>query len=303
MPKDVSRLTMHELVAELVPDGQQVLVGGFAYSDPMAFAHELIRQGRKELEVIKTSGGLLVDMLLGSGVLRQLEFCHVWNSVGPEPAHAFRRCIEQGVPRSVAIDELSYGAFTMGLAAAAWGLPFMPTTPTALTGHDLERRVWPEKLGLVASPFDSGAIVSVVRPIAPELGVFHVQRVDRHGNAQMFGPAAEFRQAMAACRRIVVIAEQLVSTEVIRERPELTIVPGHRVEAIVIQPWAAHPTDSAGYYRRDLEHHALYGSMTRTVEGFQAYVDEWIGGVTDHAGYLRRLGPDALASLRLRGEW
>lgn len=303
MPRTAERITLHQLVAELVPDGQQLHIGGFAFSDPMALAHEIIRQGRTDLEIIKTSGGLLVDMLIGSGVVAKLAFCHVWNSVGPEPAHAFRRALEHDDPNSIQIDELSYGAMTMGLAAGAWGLPFMPTTPMALGGHDLERDWWPDKLSVVASPFEPDRLVSVVKAITPELGIFHVQRVDEYGNAQVFGPTAEFRQSIAACDRIVVIAEEMVATEVIRQRPELTVVPGHMVEAVVVEPWAAHPTDSSGYYRRDLAHHGDYGVASRTSEGFQSYVEDWIRGVEDHDGYRRRLGTETMDALRQRDEW
>lgn len=303
MPKWVPNMTMRELVRTLITDGQQLLIGGFAFSDPMSFAHELIRQRRQGLEILKTSGGLLIDLLIGAGTVDRLVFCHVWNSVGPQPAHSFRRAMEQAHPHEVAIDELSYGAFTMGLAAAAWGLPFMPTTPVTLTGHDMERRLWPDKLAKIPSPFEPGRLVSVVKPIAPDFGVFHVQRVDEFGNGQMFGPTAEFRQSIAACKRIVLVAEEMVGTEEIRERPELTVAPGFMVEAVVVEPWAAHPTDSAGYYRRDLQHHKYYGHQSRSSDGFEKYVDEWVHGTEDHAQYISQLGSDRLESLRLRQPW
>jgi glutaconate CoA-transferase, subunit A len=303
MPEAVPRITMQELVERFVADGQQLLLGGFAFSDPTAFAHELIRQERRNLEVLKTSGGLVVDLLCGGGCIDRLAFCHVWNSVGPEPAHGFRRAVEQGQPQPVTVEELSYGAFTMGLAAAAWGLPFMPTTPMTLAGHDMVRRMWPDKIATVTSPFGHGEFVSVVKPIAPELGVFHVQRVDEYGNGQMFGPTAEFRQSIGACERVVLIAEELVPTEVVRERPELTVVPGFMVEAVVIEPWAAHPTDSAGYYARDLQHHAEYGRMSRTSEGFEAYVDRWIRGTENHGEVRELLGDDVLRGLAKREDW
>jgi glutaconate CoA-transferase subunit A len=130
-----------------------------------------------------------------------------------------------------------------------------------------------------------------------------VQRVDEYGNGQMFGPTAEFRQAIGACRRVVLIAEELVPTEVVRERPELTVVPGFMVEAVVIEPFAAHPTDSSGYYSRDLEHHELYGQQTRTVEGFAGYLDDWVLGTRDHKAFLDRLGNSAVQSLSLRSRW
>ncbi|WP_166459475.1 CoA transferase subunit A [Amycolatopsis pithecellobii] len=302
MPEPVALLGLDELVAEHVQDGQQLFVGGFAFSDPIALAHEIVRQERRDLEILKTSGGLLVDMLVGAGCVRRLLFCHVWNSVGPQPAHAFRRAVEEGVPHPVEVDELSYGSFAMGLAAGAWGLPFLPTTPMSGAGHFEVRRTWPDKLGTVPSPF-GGEPVTVVKAIRPRLGIFHVQRIDRYGNAQMFGPTAEIRMAIAACDRVFVIAEEIVEPEVIRSRPELTVAPGFLVEAAVVEPWSAHPTDCSGYYVRDLDHHDLYGAATRTPEGFDAYLREWVYGTGSHKGYRDRLGEETRAALTLRGAW
>jgi glutaconate CoA-transferase, subunit A len=302
MPKDVPLVTMAEAVTRFVGDGQELLLGGFAMSDPVAFGHELMRQGVTGLDLIKTSGGVLVDMLVGAGCVDRLRICHTWNSVGPEPAHCFRRAVESS-PAPIRVDELSFGAMTMGFAAAAWGLPFMPTAPMTLSGHDLQRPHWPDKLGTVVSPFEPGRLVTVVNRIAPPLGVFHVHRVDRHGNGQLFGPTAEFRQSIAACERVILVAEELVPTEVVRERPELTVAPGFMVDAVVVQPWAAHPSDSYGYYKRDLDHHLEYGRASRTVEGFQRYLDDWIRGTPDHAAFVRRLGDDRVRDLMLRDRW
>jgi len=292
-------LSMREAVARYVPDGQELLIGGFAFSDPTALAHELIRQQRKRLFIMKTSGGVLVDQLVGAGCVERLLSCHVWNSVGPVAAHCFRRALEQRKPHPIQIEELSYGAFTMSLLAGACDLPFMPATPVQGAGHFTQRTFMPEKFGVVENPFGGGP-VCVVPPLKPALGFFHVHRVDQYGNAQLFGPLGEFRYAMAACKKLIVIAEELVDTEVIRERPEATVAPGFMVEAVVIEPWAAHPTDAYGYYYRDLPHHALYGEMTRTEEGFKRYVDEWIVATGNHAGFVAKLGEERIAELLVR---
>jgi glutaconate CoA-transferase subunit A len=293
---------MREMVERYVPDDAEVLIGGFAFSDPTAFAHELIRQRRRGLYVLKTSGGVLVDQLIGAGCVARALTCHIWNSVGPVAAHCFRRSLEKGIPNRIELDEMSFGAYTSALFAGAAGLPFMPTTPVQGTGHFEQRTFYQQKFAVVESPFD-GAPVCVVPPLRPPLGVFHVQRVDEFGNAQMMGPRGEQREAMNACERVIVIAEELVSTEVVRERPELTIIPGFRVEAIVVEPWAAHPSDAYGYYLRDLDHHALYGEMSATEEGFQQYLDEWVVGTRNHAEFVEKLGAEARASLMERPQW
>lgn len=299
--RDARVLSTAELVAEEVPDGTQVMIGGFAFDDPMSFAYELVRQGRAGLEVLKTSGGLLVDLLLGAGCVDSLLFCHVWNSVGPAPAHAFRRAVEQGRPHRPRIDELSFGSFTMALAAGSWGLPFLPTTPMSGAGHDVNRGFLDEKLGVVESPFDDQGRVTVVRALTPRVGVFHVHRVDRFGNAQVNGPTAEMRQSIAACDRVFVIAEEMVSPEVIRERPELTVAPGFLVDGIVIEPWSAHPTDSSGYYARDLGFHLWYEEQTRTEESFARMV-ELIRSTAGHGELLERMAIP-IDELRQRERW
>lgn len=292
-------LSMREAVRRFVPDGQEVLIGGFAFSDPTAVAHEIIRQGRRGLRVIKSSGGVLVDQLVGAGCADRLLSCHIWNSVGPVPAHCFRRAVEHEAPASVDIEEMSFGELTMALFAGAADFPFMPATPAQGTGHDTQRTFRPDKMGVVQSPFD-GKPVTVVSPLKPELGIFHVHLTDRAGNAQVFGPVAETRVAMAACRRVVVVAEELVDTEVVRKRPEATVAPSFLVDAIVVEPWAAHPSDSYGYYYRDLAHHALYGAMSRTEDGFRRYLDEWVFETGTRAGFLEKLGKVRLRELMVR---
>jgi glutaconate CoA-transferase, subunit A len=169
------------------------------------------------------------------------------------------------------------------------------------TGHFTHRTFLPNKFGVVESPFGDGS-VCVVPPLKPALGIFHVHRVDRFGNAQMFGPIGEMRYSIAACKKVIVIAEELVDTAAIRDRPEATIAPGFMVDAVVIEPWAAHPTDSYGYYYRDLKHNDLYGEMSRTEAGFRRYVDDWILGSGNHRGFVAKLGSERLAELRIRKE-
>lgn len=292
---------MREAVGQYVPDGQELLIGGFAFSDPTGLAHEIIRQRRKELYVMKTSGGVLVDQLVGAACVRRILSCHVWNSVGPVPAHCFRRALEQGKPHPIEIEELSYGAFTTALMAGACDLPFMPTTPVQGAGHFTHRTFLPQKFGVVENPFGGGP-VCVVAPLKPALGVFHVHRVDKYGNAQLFGPTGEMRFALAACRKLLVIAEELVDTQVIRQHPEATVAPGFMVDVVVVEPWAAHPTDSYGYYWRDLAHHALYGEMSRTEEGFRRYIDEWVIATGDHAGFVKKLGEKRVSELKFRNK-
>jgi glutaconate CoA-transferase subunit A len=294
-------LSLPEVVFRYIHSGDTLYIGGFAFNDPLAVAHEIVRQGIRDLTVIKSSGGIVVDLLIGAGVIRRLLVSHLWNSVGPTPAHAFRRAIERGQP-PIELEELSYGAFTCALMAGGMGLPFMPTTPLRGTGTFDERTFLPDKLGTVRSPFDPAAEVVVAKAIAPPLGVFHVARVDREGTAQVFGPVGETRLAMAACQRVLLIAEEVVDTAAIRARPECTVAFGGQVEAVAVVPFGAFPTDCHGYYRRDLAYHLEYARATASPEGFEAYIAHEVRGVADHSEFLARLGAERLSALATRRE-
>lgn len=299
-------LSMAEAVREFVRPRSPMYIGGFAYSEPMAFAHEVIRRGCADLDIIKSSGGVLVDQLVGAGCVRRLLSCHVWNSVGPVPAHCFRRAMEQGVPRTLELEELSFGVMTLAFFAGACDLPFVPVTPVQGAGHFTVRGFLGEgKFAVVPSPF-TGEPACVVPPLKPALGILQAQRVDPQGNAQVLGPLAEMKYAINACDQVVVVAEEVVPTEEVKRSAHLTVIPGFRVAAVVIEPWAGHPSDLYGYYHRDLKHYVLYGQMSRTAEGFRQYVEEWILGTGDHRGYIKKLGEATLESLRspLRaGRW
>jgi glutaconate CoA-transferase subunit A len=288
-------------VQQYVRNDIEILLGGFAYGDPVAFAHEIIRQDIHGLRVVKSAGGLLVDQLAGAGAIAQLMTSHVWNSVGPRSVHAFRRAVESQQPARIELEELSFGALTCGLFAGAAGLPFMPAAPARGTGHWEYRSFHPDKLAEVPSPF-GGNPVTVVQPITPDLGVFQVHRVDQFGNCQVRGPLAETRYAAGACRQVLVLAEEQVDSSVIREMPELTVIPGFMVDAVVPCPWAAHPTDSFGYYTRDLAFHAWYEEQTRTAAGMDAYLENYVRATADPIGFLDLVSPTRAAELMIREE-
>lgn len=301
-PPSVPVLSTAEAVARYVEPGGEIYIGGFGYSEPFAFTHEIIRRRITGLRVIKASGSMVLDQLVGAGAVDEVLVCHAWNSVGPTPAYAVRRAVEEGVPHDIRIQDLSFGIFTMGLWAAAHGVPFVPVGATRGSGQR-ETHPWEHiPLRETVDPF-TGVATTAVPPIRPRLGVFHVLQADRHGNGQMLGPVAEARIAAAACERVVICAERLVEPEVIRQRPETTLVPGVEVEAVVVEPWGAHPGDCLGAYGRDLDHMLAYGRQTRDVDGFQAYVDKWIRGVADRSEYMRLLGDetrDALSAATIR---
>ena len=289
-------LSAREAVARYVPDGATVYFGGFGFMQAFALSHEVIRQRKKDLTVIREAGDILVDQLIGAGCVRRLITSHVWNPIGPSSAYCFRRAVEDRDP-PVEVEGMGYGAISSALMAGALGLPFMPTTPHVGTGQYENRSFLGEgKFQVVESPF-SGEVVTVVAPLSPEVGLIHVQRADVEGNSQVAGPLGNIRYGANACRTIVVSAEEIVDKGLVELSSNLTIIPGFRVAAVVHESWGAHPTESFGYYDRDIQFAYDYSGRARTREGFHGFLQEWVHGVADRREYARKLGEGRLSAL------
>ncbi|MFB6172773.1 MAG: CoA transferase subunit A [Haloarculaceae archaeon] len=276
--------TLDEVV-DLVSTGDEVYLGGFGYNQPFAVAHELIRRGVGDLRVVRASGDVLLDQLVGAGLVEETVTAHCWNAIGPTPTHAFRRAVEDGDPRPLAVEEFGLGDLLLRFFAGARRLPFVPAGPAPGTGQ-FEHRVHEEKYTPVE--FD-GETHHVVRPMNPSIGFVHVHRADERGNAQLRGPKAELRHAALACETLIVTAEEVVPAGDLRETPELTTVPGFHVDGVVEVPGGSHPSGVAGYYERDVPYLEYYGETTETAASFEAYLDEWVYGVPDRAAYLERV--------------
>jgi glutaconate CoA-transferase subunit A len=188
----------------------------------------------------------------------------------------------------------------MAIYAAAHGLPFMPTYPLEGTGIFQHRSILgPDKVRVIESPF-SGEKVCLVKPLIPEVCLVHVQRADAEGNAQMWGPLGDVRGTANAGKIVVVAAEEIVDQATILKEPYKTILPGFRVSAVVHEPWGAHPSDVFEHYYRDIWFQAAYAEASKTVEGFQKFMDEWVYGVENRAEYMEKLGKKKREELQWR---
>lgn len=265
-----------------VGDGDEVYVGGFGFAQPFAAAHELIRQDVSDLHVIRSSGDILLDQLIGGGCVSETTIAHCWNAVGPAATSAFRRAAEDGVPEPLAIEEHGLGNLVLRLFAGARDLPFVPAGPVEATGQ-FEHRLSPEKFTEVSL---DGETHYVMRPLTPDVAIVHVRQADERGNVQLTGARAEIKFGAMAADRLVVTAEEIVDSEEIQDSPEDTIVPGFMVDAVVESPGGAHPSGVHGCYPRDIDYLEHYGDVTKTLEGFEEFLAEWVDGVADRAEYL-----------------
>jgi glutaconate CoA-transferase subunit A len=277
-------VSMRQAVARLVPDGARVACGlALEAAIPFAFAHELIRQRRRDLHLVGPIADAIFDQLVGAGCVAVIEAAWVGN-VTTGSGYCFRRAVEAGQPRTLTVRQHSNLTISLALRAAASRVGYLPTR-TAL-GSDVAS----DHDGFlpVACPF-TGQPLLAVRAVRPDVAVVHVQRADRRGNAQAWGNLGISHEAIGAAGAVIVVAEELVDTEAIRSHPELTLVPGALVTAVVHEPGGTHPAPLQGFHRHDADAYRDYARASATHDGFQAWLERWVLGVADRAGYLRVL--------------
>lgn len=285
-------MTTEEAVRKFVNDGDVVFPGGFAHLYPYAFVHEMIRQRKRNLTLCKHSPELMADMMIGAGLLKKLIFGWFANP-GVGSSHCFRRAVENAIPQPLEIEEYTHFALITRLKAASMGLPFLPTK--SIIGSGLAEHN--PNVKFMDCPF-TGEKLCLVPAIYPDVALINVQRADAFGNSQVWGAICDTREGAFASKKVVVSAEEIVSSDVIRRDPNRTVIPGFLVDAVVEEPWGCHPSYSMGYYDRDNDFYIDYGTKTRTVEGFEEYLNEWVYGVSDRREYLKKLGAEKLLKLK-----
>ncbi|MFQ5816639.1 MAG: CoA-transferase [Terriglobia bacterium] len=280
MPK---LMTLKEALHCFVRDGDTVVMEGFTHLIPFAGGHELIRQGRKELALVRLTPDLIFDQMIAAGCVRKLIFSWAGNP-GIGPLHAFRRAVEQGRPNPLELEEYSHFGLVLRLQAAAANVPFLPTR--TFSASDLPRVN--ANIKRVTCPH-TGEELWTVPALVPDVAILHAQRADEEGNTQVWGLTGVHKEAAFAARRVVVVVEEIVPQAVIRRDPNRTLVPGFRVDAVVSEPFGAHPSYVQGYYDRDNEFYMYWDGISRETESLHRYLDEWVYGVADRQEYRRRM--------------
>ncbi len=281
------RMTMKEAIERFVPDGSRVALGLCLESlIPFAAGHEIVRQGKRHLTLIGPISDMLFDQLIGAGCVDCVMAAWVGN-VSAGLAHCFRRAVEQEVPHPIEVRDHSNFTISLALLAAALGAPFIPTR--SVLGTDLPNTN-PDLVESTNPLSEAGEPLLLVRAIQPDVTILHVQRADEEGHAHMWGNLGISVEAALAAKAVIVVAEEVVSRDVLLSDPNRIVVPAHKVVAVVEEPGGAHPSPVQGYYGRDHEMYHDYHRRTRTVEGFHEWLEEWVLGVPDRAAYLDRLG-------------
>lgn len=284
---------MHDAIAEFVPDGSSVAVGlQLEQMIPFAAGHEIIRQKRRELRLIGPISDCLFDQLIGAGCVKDVVAAWVGNVMMGQ-AYNFRRAVEAG---EVRVFNMTNFTIALGLQAGAMGLPFLPTR-TAM-GSDVPKGN--HFFYQIISPFEPKEMLLAVRAIVPDVTIVHVQRADEEGNAHCWGNFGVMLEAVRAARKVIVIAEEIVSPEIIASDPNRTMIPGFLVSAVVREPFGAHPSPVQGYYSRDNDFFRQYHAETKTPDEYGRWRAEWVDGLKSRAEYLERLGHPRIDALKVK---
>ena len=277
-------LSMRDAIARHVRDGDTVVIEGFTHLICFAAGHEIIRQGRRDLVLCRLTPDLVYDQMIEAGCARKLVFSWAGNP-GAGSLHAFRRAVEGKGDRRLELEEYSHFGMVARFCAGAARLPFWPLRD--YMGTDLP--VANPLIRQVVCPF-TGERLAAVPALNPDVTIVHAQRADAEGNTQIWGLLGVQKEAAFASTRVIVVVEELVDEAVVRADPNRTIIPGTIVDAVVVEPWGAHPSYAQGHYDRDNGFYVAWEGTSRDAAKLRRYLDEFVHGVRDRAEYVAKCG-------------
>lgn len=276
-------MTMHAAIRDLVRDGDTVALEGFTQLICFAAAHEIIRQRKRDLTLCRLTPDLAYDQMIAAGVCKKLVFSYAGNP-GVGSLQAFRRAVEKNEPRALELEEYSHFGMVGRYIAGAARLPFYPVN--SYVGSDLPRAN--PRIRQIQSPYGDEKIY-VVPPLNPDVAILHAQRADKNGNTQIWGLTGVQKEAAFASQRVIVAVEELVDESVIRADPNRTLIPDLIVDAVVVEPFGAHPSYAQGYYDRDNAFYVEWDTIAREAATLDAWLDEWVYGVENRAAYAAKM--------------
>jgi len=286
-------MTEEEAIDRFVHDGDYIGVELYgSVRCPMSLCRALIRSGKKGFD-LAGQGVHEADLIVAAGLVERIDWTYIGQEVyGVSPI--MRRAVESGQVKQVV--EWSNGAITWRFKAAAMGLPFLPTF--SMLGTDTFHY---SSAKAIECPF-THQTVGLLPALILDVGFIHVNRADRHGNCQIDGIGGFAFEMARASKKLIVSAEEIVDTGVIRQRPDRTVIPWFNVDAVVHAPYGSWPGEMAGMYERDETHYRMFIDQTQTQEGADAYLKEWVYGLSNHQALLDKIGRAKLTTLRIDGK-
>jgi glutaconate CoA-transferase, subunit A len=269
--------TLAAAVRDLIHDGDSIAFEGFTHLIPSAAVLETIRQGKRDLTVMRMTPDLIYDQLAGMGLLRKVIFAYLGNpGVGSLPR--LRDAIEQGWPEPIELDERSHANMANAYAAGASGLPF-----AVFRGHigDDLPKVNP-LIKRITCPF-TGEQLAVVPALRPDVAVIHAQRADKRGNVLLWGIIGVQKEVVLAAKRSIVTVEEIVDD--LEAAPNACILPRFTVGAVCLEPHGAWPSYAQGFYKRDNAFYKAWDDISRDRETFKAWMQRHVMNTKNFAEF------------------
>ncbi len=274
-------LQLKEAIQELVRDGDTIALEGFTHLIPFAAGHEIIRQRRRDLTVIRMTPDLIYDQLIGAGCVSKLVFSWGGNP-GVGSLHRLRDAVENGWPAPLEIEEHAHAGMAAAYAAGASGLPF--GVLRGYLGTDLPK--YNAKIKFIECPF-TGEKLAAVPAHRPDVTVIHAQKADRKGNVLMWGVVGVQKEAVLAAKRSIVTVEEIVDD--LAAPPNSVVLPSWVVGAVCAVKGGAFPSYAQGYYPRNNAFYKKWDGISRERESFQKWIEQHVMGTTDFDGFRQSL--------------
>ena len=272
-------MSLQEAIATHVADGQTVAMEGFTHLIPFAAGHEIIRQRRAELHLVRMTPDVIYDQMIGMGCARALTFSWAGNP-GVGSLHRLRDAVERAWPAPLLLDEHSHAGMAAAFAAGAARLPF--GTLRGYIGTDLSRVN--STIRSVTCPY-TGEVLATVPALHPDVTVLHAQMADRRGNVLIRGIIGAQKEAALAARRLIVTVEEIVET--LEPPMNAVVLPHWIVTAIACVPGGAYPSYAQGYYERGNAFYQQWDGVARERATFAAWMQRHVLGTRDHAEFLQ----------------
>ena len=270
-------ISLGEAVERFVNDGDTIALEGFTHLIPTAASHEIIRQNKRVLTLVRLTPDLVYDLLIGAGCAKKLVFSWGGNP-GVGSLHRLRDAVEKGWPKPLEIEEHSHAAMANAYVAGASGLPF--AVLRGYQGSDLVK-VNP-RIKFIECPF-TGEQLAAVPSVRPDVTVIHAQKADCKGNVLLWGILGVQKEAALAAKRCIVTVEEIVDE--LDAPMNACVLPSWALTAVCHVPGGAHPSYALGYSERDNRFYQAWDPIARDRESFSAWIDEYIRGTADFAAF------------------
>ena len=288
----IAPVPLAQAIATHVADGACLALEGFTHAIPFAAGHEIIRQRRRDLHLVRMTPDLVYDQMIGMGCARALTFSWGGNP-GVGSAHRLRDAVENGWPGPLALCEHSHAGLAAAYVAGASRLPF--GLLRGYVGTDLPGVN--DAVRSVICPF-TGEALAAVRAVNPDVTILHAPCADRDGNVLLRGITGAHKEAALAARKLIVTVERLV--ERLDAPLNAVVLPHWVVTAIAVVPGGAHPSYVQGCYDRDNAFYQAWDGIARERDSFQRWMERYVLGSADHGEFLRALAADGLVRLEAR---